>query len=652
MATRETTLLWRYLGLFVGILGLLIGGTWITVKATTDHLLYEHATNAARNWAQYLAANVPDLEQIAAGETPSSASMAFFNATRKSGEVFRYVIFNRYGYSILESRRDKVTPVELSDYSAPALLSVKENRPVVDARQGTSPEQPGYFAEAYVPVLVDGRPVAIVGAYVDQTVERDRFYRAFIVAALSLCGLTGFSFGLPAFAWYRRTREKQQADLRIHFLAHHDTLTGVLNRGRFAEALGNLLITLAPDRSFAIHFIDIDHFKAINDTFGHDGGDVVLRTIAERLTAMVRREDAVARLGGDEFVVVQADAATKEAAESFGRRILAEMARPMPFKDQEISITVSIGVALAPEDGRTTDRLLKSADLAVYKSKTDGRNCVRVFLPEMDAQLMARVKLEKSIREAVATGHFVLHYQPMYEILNRRLIGFEALVRMPADDGTLIPPMIFIPVAEEMRLIDKIGAWVLDEACRTAANWPAPLTVAVNMSPAQFASGRVSEIVAEALRGSGLDARRLEIEITESLLLADSNGAMNELTKLKAMGVAIVMDDFGTGYSSLSYLWRFPFDKIKIDRSFMLGLDRSGRDAETVVKTIVALGRELGMRVTVEGVEKASQATFLEGFDSDQAQGFFFGRPVPASEIKPELLAHLQPTAETRKAGA
>jgi EAL domain-containing protein (putative c-di-GMP-specific phosphodiesterase class I) len=242
----------------------------------------------------------------------------------------------------------------------------------------------------------------------------------------------------------------------------------------------------------------------------------------------------------------------------------------------------------------------------------------------------------------VLHDRFVLHYQPLFEMSDRRLIGFEALIRLPADDGTLIPPLVFIPVAEDLRLIDKIGAWVLREACRIAATWPEHLTVAVNLSPAQFVAGRVSDIVAAALQEAGLAAHRLELEITETLLLGNTAAIMAELRALKAMGVAIVMDDFGTGYSSLSYLWRFPFDKIKIDRSFMQGFDGSGRDAETVVKTIIALGRELHMRVTVEGVETAKQAAFLDKADGDQARGFFFGRPVPASEVGADILADFQ----------
>jgi predicted signal transduction protein with EAL and GGDEF domain len=316
---------------------------------------------------------------------------------------------------------------------------------------------------------------------------------------------------------------------------------------------------------------------------------------------------------------------------------------PTELREQTaIVATVSVGVALAPADGTNPERLLKSADLALYRAKAEGRNCIRFFCPEMDSELQARSKLEKIIREAVLLGRFELHYQPLFEMSQRRLIGFEALVRLPGEDGALIPPLEFIPVAEDLRLIDKIGAWVLREACRTAATWPENLTVAVNLSPAQFLAGDVSEIVAAALEEAGLDPHRLELEVTETLLLGNSEAIMSELQKLKSMGVSIVMDDFGTGYSSLSYLWRFPFDKIKIDRSFMQAFDGSGRDAGTLVRTIIALGRELNMRVTVEGIETAKRAAFLDEVDGDQAQGFFFGRPIPASEVSAKILADFQ----------
>ena len=642
--------------MLVTALCLLIGGILVGTKVTTDYLLYQDATSMARNWARLLAATVTDLEQIAAGEEPTKASMTLFEWAQKAGQVFRYEIYNREGYSQLVSDHG-VTQVNLSTFSPEAVRALATNGPIVDVRAGILAGKPKFYGLAYVPVIVDNRAVAIVAAYVDETEKHDLFYRTSLIAALSLCALAALSFGLPALAWYRRTKEKQQADRRIRFLAHHDALTGLANRAQLLERLKATLAVLPlRHNGIAVHFLDLDRFKQVNDSVGHDAGDSLLKTVAERLRAVIRIEDVVARLGGDEFVVVQTGIAGKVQAEDFARRIISAVTAPMKLKDRPFTASVSVGVAMAPADGTDPERLLKSADLALYKAKADGRNCFRFFLAEMDAELDARFKLEAIIRDAVLHDRFELHYQPLFEMSERRLIGYEALIRLPAEDGTLIPPLVFIPVAEDLQLIDKIGAWVLRQACRTAATWTEHLTVAVNLSPAQFLAGRVSDIVAAALKEAGLAAHRLELEITETLLLGNSEAIMAELRALKAMGVAIVMDDFGTGYSSLSYLWRFPFDKIKIDRSFMQGFDGSGRDVKTVVKTIIALGRELNMRVTVEGVETATQAAFLDKADGDQAQGFFFGRPIPASEVSANILADfrkhtLAPSSATAAVG-
>jgi diguanylate cyclase (GGDEF)-like protein len=630
----------RAIGLLIAALVILATGTWITVKVTTDNLIDTDATNNARDWAKFLAANVTDLEQIANGEQPSSASLTFFEATRKAGQVYRYLIFNRDGYSQLISDHDKIAPVDLSEFNAAAAHAGQLGLPVVDIKDGTNPTQPAHYAEAYVPVMVGGHPVAVVAAFVDETEQRDNFFYDFMIAAISLCLLTGAAFCIPAVAWYNRTKEKQHADRRIRFLAHHDPLTGLANRARLIDRLeGVLAVQSSLGGQIAVHFIDIDHFKEVNDTLGHDGGDFLLNTIGRRLSALTRMEDLVARLGGDEFVVVQTTTGGKSEADAFANRIAAILREPMYFKEQELKTNVTIGVAIAPSDGNSSERLLKSADLALYSGKAAGRNCIRFFTPEMDEALRARLMLEKLLRDAVSNSRFELHYQPMYEISGKKLIGFEALVRLPGPAGALIPPATFIPIAEELRLIDRIGRWVLREACQTATMWPSNLTVAVNLSPAEFESGAIVESVAAALKETGLDAHRLELEITETLLLGNNEKTMVDLKRLKAMGISIVMDDFGTGYSSLSYLWKFPFDKIKIDRSFMESFEKSGGDVETVVKSIIALGREMHMRVTVEGVETLDQVDFLNSADADQVQGFYFGKPVSASAVSADILA-------------
>ncbi|MGA7958376.1 MAG: GGDEF domain-containing protein [Xanthobacteraceae bacterium] len=359
----------RGVAVLLTALCLLIGGIWVGTKITTDYLLYKDATSTARNWARLLAETVRDLEQIAAGEKPTRASMTLFEWAQKAGQVFRYEIYNPEGYSQLASDHG-VTQVNLSTFSAEAVRAVATNGPIVDVRAGTLAGQPKFYALAYVPVIIDGRSVAVIAAYVDETEKHDLFYRTSLIAALSLCAGAALLFGLPALAWYRRTKEKQQADRRIRFLAHHDALTGLANRAQLVQSLEQALAVLPLRRDgIAVHFLDLDRFKRVNDSLGHDGGDSLLKTVAERLRAVIRVEDVVARLGGDEFVLLQTGVAGRVQAEDFARRIVSAVTVPMTLKDRPFLATVSVGVALAPADGTNPERLLKSADLALYRPR-------------------------------------------------------------------------------------------------------------------------------------------------------------------------------------------------------------------------------------------------------------------------------------------
>ena len=463
--------------LFVVILGLLIGGCWATIDVVAENLLNRDASDSASDWAKFVATNVTDLAQIAAGERPSARSLDFFEAARATGQVFRYVIYNPEGYSQLVADKHGVSFVDISAFSVKAKQAVAGGAPVVDAKFGGKSvgvaDAPPYFAEAFVPVRVNGRPVAVVAAFVDETSRRANFYRHILLASVVLCTLTGLAFGVPAVAWYRRTLEKRRADRRIQFLAHHDVLTGLANRARLAEWLQAALAVLPPSGALiAVHYIDIDYFKQVNDNLGHDGGDFLLGTIGARLRDLMRIDDMVARLGGDEFVVVQTGLAAKPQAWEFAKRLAAVIGAPMNFNGQEIRVRATIGIAFAPVDGATPERVLKSADLALYDGKAAGRDCIRVFAPEMDEAMQQRIKLERIVRDAVEHGRFQVHYQPVFEMNGNRLVGFEALARLPGPDGAFIPPAVFIPLAEELRLIDKIGEWVLREACRTACSWP------------------------------------------------------------------------------------------------------------------------------------------------------------------------------------
>jgi diguanylate cyclase (GGDEF)-like protein len=629
---------WRTLAMLAMALIAIVVGTWLGVRLSTDYLLYDDAKSTARNWADYLTRNLDDLEQIAAGDAPSASSMSFLKRSLQGRHVFRYEIYDRNGFGLLAADGEQIGLVDNSDFNERAHQAIKFRTPVVDVIEGTD-GFPRFYGRAYFPVFLDDGPVAVVGAYVDQTPKRDRYAKAFLVSAILLCTLVSLAFAIPAIAWYRRTREKEQSDERFFYLAHHDALTGLLNRNSLTDILTRQ--TVDPSvmaQGIAVHFIDLDRFKTVNDTLGHDGGDILLKEIAARLHRLTNANRIGARIGGDEFVVLQTGVRNKDEAAQIAKCLVAALGAPVSIRGQDIITTISMGVALAPQHGASAERLLKSADMALYKAKNEGRDCVRFYSPELDAAALERIQLEKVLRDALAHDRFLLHFQPIFAQYGRKLAGCEALVRLQARDGTLISPQSFIPIAEDIRIIDKIGAWVLQEACRTAAAWPQELTIAVNLSPAQFADGDLCDVVARALDQSGLDASRLELEITESLLLHDTSSTLAQLQQLKEMGIAIVMDDFGIGYSSLSYLWRFPFDKIKIDRSFIANLFKAGRGAQTVLKSIVALGRELNMSVTIEGVETAQQVEFLTPFDADFVQGYYFGRPAPACDLAPMLM--------------
>lgn len=420
---------------------------------------------------------------------------------------------------------------------------------------------------------------------------------------------------------------------QIARLAHYDPLTDLPNRVLFQKHLVEALARRArKGDQLAVHFIDLDRFKTVNDTLGHPLGDALLREAAERLRACVREGDTVARLGGDEFAVVQTGLSDMSGATRLAGRVVEAMAAPFDLQGHQVVIGASVGVAAAPSDGEDADELLKKADMALYRAKGDGRGAFHFFERAMDEQLQARRALELDLRRALQAGEFELFYQPLYNLGDERVTGCEALLRWRHPDRGMVSPADFIPLAEEIGLIVPLGEWVLRAACAEAAKWPDYVRLAVNLSPAQFRDRGLVRTVVSALAMSGLPAQRLELEITESVLLQDSAANMTMLHDLKALGVRISMDDFGTGYSSLSYLRSFPFDKIKIDQTFVRDiLDDS--DAMAIIKAVLDLGASMGIVTTAEGVETLEQLNALRGQGCAEIQGYFISRPAPASEI-------------------
>ncbi|MDE5452684.1 EAL domain-containing protein [Bradyrhizobium sp. CSA112] len=426
--------------------------------------------------------------------------------------------------------------------------------------------------------------------------------------------------------------EGRRDQARIEHLAHYDALTNLPNRALFQRHAEGLLLE-TEGQEFAILYIDIDEFKRINDTLGHLIGDEFLKGVAERLRQSVGPEDFIARLGGDEFAILQNGIASAEDVRALVARIYQALRTPFNCHDHQLSSDASIGIAIAPRDGSDLFDLLKNADLAMYAAKAAGRRTYRFFDPSMEQQANHRRELEADLREALAQGGFELHYQPQVDLHSDRVTGCEALLRWRHPVRGVVSPADFVPVAEETGLIEEIGQWVLRTACAEAASWPDHVRIAVNVSPIQFRSETLSLKVAAALNEAGLDPRRLELEITEAVLIADDDAALATLNQLRALGIHIALDDFGTGYSSLQYLQRFPFDKIKIDRSFVKEVTRNSSSA-SIIRAVVSIAADRNMITTAEGVETLQQRETVQDLGCTQMQGYLFSAARPAQEVR------------------
>jgi diguanylate cyclase (GGDEF)-like protein/PAS domain S-box-containing protein len=427
--------------------------------------------------------------------------------------------------------------------------------------------------------------------------------------------------------------ERKRAEARLNFMAQHDGLTGLPNRNLLRQRMDEILLHArrSSDQA-AVLILGIDNFKAVNDTLGHGIGDKLLRAVAKRLQSMLREEDTLARLNSDEFAVVQSGMARPEDAVLLARRLLEAIGEPYLLGGHSVVIGASLGIAMAPGDGEESEQLLRSADMALSRAKNDSRGTFSFFEAGMDARAQGRRKIETDLREAIEKDVLRPYYQPLVDLSTGRITGLEALVRWPHAERGMISPAEFIPIAEETGLINGLGGRILRRACMDAALWPGDFRVAVNLSPAQFRTGNLLSIVIDALKQSGLAAKRLELEITETLLLEKSDPVVATLHALRALGVRISMDDFGTGYSSLSYLRSFPFDKIKIDQAFVRDV-AANRDAQAIVRSIISLGIGLGITITAEGIENEAELNYLRAEGCHEGQGFLFSRARPNDEI-------------------
>ena len=443
--------------------------------------------------------------------------------------------------------------------------------------------------------------------------------------------------------------EKKHSEERIAYLAHNDALTGLVNRANFSKALDDLLDNPAKDTQWSIFYLDLDGFKLVNDTYGHSMGDKLLGEVAKSLIKTVSEKDVVARLGGDEFAILCHSAGTVQSASTLAEAILKALCKPFVIDNVTLDIGVSIGITLRNRDGSDAHTLMNNADLALYRAKAEGRGTYRLYEHQMDEIVKERRNLEADLKAALKNGELSLAYQPLVAAREAKTVSFEALARWTHPHRGAVSPADFIPIAESMGIIAEIGDWVLQEACFEAATWPDHIAVAVNLSPHQFQSNRIIQTVVDALSKSGLPPHRLELEITEGLFMENTEEVMFSLRELKGMGVSISLDDFGTGYSSLSYLLKFPFDKLKIDRSLIVSLD-TDPNAKNVLEAITKLASVMNLTVTAEGIETLDQVKVMLSMHCTHFQGFLFGQPLPKADLPAYFLRETQMDLDSDRA--
>ena len=621
-----------------------LAGMALAIQRMAEREVQANAEHMAQAWGHHVATSIPDLDLLLLGEMPSAPAQGQLLSLRSAAGVFRFKIFDAQGRLLVVS--DSLgTPPRPEDHreshSALARQAARLGQPQVSLHRGDGRQRPAVYSEAYVPLRLGGATAGVVEFYLDQSISAVATATSFRNAA-GLAGLTiALCVALGLRLQMRHAREARHARERAAYAADHDLLTGTLNRARFRERALQVFET-PPVQGLAMLWVTLDGLGALNERHGPAAGDEALREATRRLQGVLQGADLLGRVGGDTFAVLQRHAPDVAAVRALAQRIVQSQAAPLPgIGDGRPMLSACVGAARLEAQGDGAELLMHKAKLALQRAQAAGLGNLRLFDPQLDRALQAQDGLAQELREAIDHGALRLHYQPLLGRDGHTLHGYEALARWPHAVRGFIPPMEFIALAEETGQIEALGRWVIESACREAARWPDALSVAVNLSSAQFRQGTaLLETVRGALAAAGLPARRLELEITESLLMNHTEQVLATLQALQALGVRIAMDDFGTGFSSLAYLWRFPFDKLKIDRAFTQGL---GVDAkvDVIMGSIVSLAHALAIRVNAEGVETEAQRQALCALGCDELQGFLLGRPQP-----PEQLLHRQAAAE------
>jgi diguanylate cyclase (GGDEF)-like protein len=606
----------------------------LTMRAQ-ELLLEKEGARGALQWAQTLGTNYGVSSKIFAEKDPELLK-SVREKIRFHNDVIHYEFYNSDGKRILSSG-NFAEAIRLINYKRPPQ---KINRKLSSQlERGAGSGLPSLYTVTNVPFMDGSSFAGSIRIYSDQSARAAIYKQGFGLLTAGLIIVLALGSSIAGTIIAKKIKEHQKVENRNRYLAHHDSLTGLLNRSTFNEAVEKALKTAKSQSGVSsdtgLLWIDLDYFKEVNDTHGHAVGDKLLKKVALTLLETVGDGEMVGRVGGDEFAVLCRPNRSKTEMEQLAESLCDKLNTFVNIDDRFIPCGACIGIAIAPSDGEMAVDLTKSADLAMYNAKAEGRHGYRFYEIGMHEKVRERRELELDLVKALKNSELEVHYQSQMNLETRKVDAYEALVRWNHPEKGSIEPGVFVPVAEDTGLIDQLGEWVLQQACKDAAQWKGGERIAVNLSPAQFKNDRVIKVVSDALADSGLEPHRLELEITESLLFNDPQQALASLTALKSMGVRVAMDDFGTGYSSLAHLWRFPFDKIKIDRTFIKNMDHNPK-IKKIISSILDLGRALNISITAEGIEHYSQESFLRDRSCDYVQGFLYGRPKPNSELDME----------------
>ncbi len=629
------------IGAVLVLAGLVAGaniGQFTTLQRVQIHGAQQKTLDEANNVVNMM----PDIGQIVLTGVPSASQDSAIRAFAFHANISGVMLFDRSGQELLSygERSWTLEPGLVAARNAAVEEVLASGKAQVFAEHiDGSKTLPHLYGSAFVPVLNEaGRIEGVVGVYLDHSEMADLANTEFLRLSILLSVIFAVTIAALFIAYLFMRGRARRSRLQIDYLARYDQLTGLFNRDGFRARLKEMCKkgNIFPART-AVFYFDVDDFKSINDTRGNRTGDDILRHVGDVVRAFAGENDLAGRFGGDEFVIV-AQTGTRAKAIRFAEQLQERIAQPVQSGGTSVFTGTCFGIRFGIGTTTDIDEDIHRANLALYQAKLDGRNTCRIFSPELENRVNRRIRIENTVNRGLEDGLFSLQYQPLIHRASGKCVGFEALLRLREVDGELISPSEFVPVAEANGAIRRIGSWVLTAAVAEAVRWPEELTVSVNLSARQFDDEDLVATVRSTLKTYGLEPRRLELEVTESLLIENTDSVGRQLMELRALGISISMDDFGTGYSSLGYLWKYGFDKLKIDRSFILGLDADVDRAREILDTIIILGHRLNMKVIAEGIETETQARLLSELSCDQFQGFLFGRPMSPADLPAFLL--------------